>query len=64
MLVIDISVVQVGMWHFYSAGALVSCVLCARVAATRMRVTYVPHESLNSCSLLLAWLAEDLGSLL
>lgn len=44
------------MWHIYSAGALVSCVLCALVAATWMRVTYVPHESLNSCSPPLAWL--------
>lgn len=49
------------MWHIYSAGALVSCVLCALVAATWMRVTYVPHESLNSCSPLFAWLAGRVG---
>lgn len=52
------------MWHIYSAGALVSCVLCALVAATWMRVTYVPHESLSSCSPLFAWLARESGSLL
>lgn len=53
VLVIDTGVVKVQCDTFTAckmeANVSLRHVLCALVAAQQMRVTYVPHESLNSC---------------